>query len=118
MKFEETIKKYLEDYANKEEQFKTKYQNPNKNIKECCKYIISEAKKKAEKNCAILPDDEVYYMARHYYEEENIKIDDVKAKVEMSSDSEEEDDNEKHTTNEKKVSKKAKTQEVEQITLF
>ena len=107
-KFEEAIKKYLDEYASDNERFKVKYENPNKNITECCNYICSEVQKK---NVIALTDAEVYYMARHYYEEENIEVKtNSSCKVVHTGDKVEKTNSIKK---EKKVSK-----EVEQITLF
>lgn len=106
--FEEAIKKYLDEYASNDERFKVKYGNPNKNITECCNYICSEVQKK---NVIGLTDAEVYYMARHYYEEENIEVKSTSScKVVYTSDRIEK-------TQSKKKEKKI-TKEVEQITLF
>lgn len=68
--FQETIKNYLDDYALNDEAFAKKYSNKNKSINECCNFIISEVKKL---NVNGMTDDEVYYLARHYYNEEDIK---------------------------------------------
>lgn len=106
--FEKAIKKYLDEYAANNESFKAKYENVNKNITECCNYICSEVQKK---NVIGLTDDEVYYMARHYYEEENIEVKtNSSCKVVHTGDKVEKTNSIKK---EKKVSK-----EVEQITLF
>lgn len=106
--FEKAIKKYLDEYAANNESFKAKYENVNKNITECCNYICSEVQKK---NVIGLTDDEVYYMARHYYEEDNIEVKtNSSCKVVHTGDKVEKTNSIKK---EKKVSK-----EVEQITLF
>ena len=68
--FIKTIKEYLDNFASKNKLFKEKYSNPNKNINECCGYIVEEVRKM---NVEGLTDEEVYYLARHYYEEEDLK---------------------------------------------
>lgn len=50
-------------------------QKPNKSLKECWDYIVSEARKKQQGGCACLSDDEVYGMAVHYFDEDDIKYD-------------------------------------------
>ena len=47
-----------------------KLDNPKKSIDGMWAYIVSEAKKKAVKNCAMIRDKEVFGLAVHYYDEE------------------------------------------------
>lgn len=68
------IKNYLDNRARTDELFAAKYANPKKSIDECCKYITGEAYAKAKNGCAVISDEEVYGMAVHYYDEEDIKI--------------------------------------------
>lgn len=77
--FEQTIKAYLDKRAETDSLFAEKYRNEKKNIAECCKFIISEIHKM---NVNGLSDDEVFGLAVHYYDEENVgKIDKVDCKV-------------------------------------
>lgn len=55
----------------------SKLDNPKKSIDGMWNYIVSEAKKKAVKNCAIISDEEVFGLAVHYYDEEVIEGDSV-----------------------------------------
>ena len=68
------IKTYLDARAASDPQFAQRYNNPNKSIDECCKYITGEAYAKAKNGTAVLSDEEVYGMAVHYYDEEQIII--------------------------------------------
>lgn len=68
------IKNYLDNRARTDELFAAKYANPKKSIDECCKYITGEAYAKAKNGCAVISDEEVYGMAVHYYDEDDIKI--------------------------------------------
>ncbi|MBQ2289908.1 MAG: PcfK-like family protein [Bacteroidaceae bacterium] len=68
------IKNYLDNRARTDELFAAKYANPKKSIDECCKYITGEAYARAKNGCAVISDEEVYGMAVHYYDEENITI--------------------------------------------
>lgn len=70
--FKETIKKYLDGFAAIDEPFKAKYENPDKNLDDCCNYIFNQVKKSG---CCGFADDEIYQMARHYYQEEIDKND-------------------------------------------
>jgi len=72
--FEEAIKKYLDQRAAEDPQFAEKYANPKKTVAECCKFIVGEAFAKKENNISCLPDAEVYGLAVHYYDEDDIKI--------------------------------------------
>lgn len=68
--FERYIKAYLDRYAERDESFAEKYiGNDTKSIESCCDYIASEVKKMGVTG---LEDAEVYGLAIHYYDEENI----------------------------------------------
>lgn len=73
--FERTIQNYLDNYASQDEAFKERYNNPDKNIVECCNYIMNQVKKSG---CNGFADEEIYKMARDYYVDE-ISKDDTKA---------------------------------------
>lgn len=75
MDFNEAIKTYLDSRAKQDELFAVTYQKENKSIEECCKYILSEARKLGSEVC--MSDDEVYGLAVHYYDEDDIKIESV-----------------------------------------
>jgi hypothetical protein len=68
------IKNYLDNRARTDELFAAKYANPKKSIDECCKYITGEAYARAKNGCAVISDEEVYGMAVHYYDEDDINI--------------------------------------------
>lgn len=70
--FNEAIKAYLDKRAVEDPLFAPKYANPKKSINECCNYIMGEARKRG--NAVVISDEEVYGMAVHYYDEEDIKI--------------------------------------------
>lgn len=77
--FKNTIQKYLEDRAKSDELFAASYAKPNKNIDECCNYILQEVQKSG---CNGFSDDEIFGMAVHYYDEDDIKnVKPVNAKV-------------------------------------
>lgn len=70
--FKDTIKKYLDDKAKLNDLFAVKYSNEKKSIDDCIMYIISEVHKSGVNG---FEDGEIYSMAVHYYEEDDIKID-------------------------------------------
>lgn len=70
--FKNTIKSYLDERARTDELFAKSYEKPNKNLGECCDYIMGEAKKRG--NAVAISDEEVFGMAVHYYDENDIKV--------------------------------------------
>lgn len=72
--FAETIKKHLDDVAKTDKTFAKNYEKKNKSLDECVNYIIGEARKRKNGAVAAIPDDEVYGMAIHYFDEYNIKV--------------------------------------------
>lgn len=85
-KFNEVIKSYLDKRAKEDPLFAETYKKKNKSIEECCKYIYSQARKAAKGGNAVGIDDAtVYGWAVHYYDEDNIKVENVKESVEVSA---------------------------------
>lgn len=80
--FENTIKSYLDERANTDELFAKSYAKPNKNIEQCCAYIMGEAKKRG--NAVAISDAEVFGMAVHYYDEDDIKVNALPANTRAS----------------------------------
>ena len=70
-RFKNTIKAYLDIRASEDELFSITYAKANKNINDCITYILNEVK---ENDCNGFADDEIYSMAVHYYDEDNIDI--------------------------------------------
>lgn len=68
--FKETIKAYLEKRASEDKLFAVTYQKENKNLDECCNYVMECAKKGGASGYS---DDEVFGWAVHYYDEDDIK---------------------------------------------
>lgn len=83
--FKDTIQKYLQERAAEDPLFAPKFTNPNKSIDECCRYILGEACKRG--TAVAMSDVEVFGMAVHYYDEENIKIENVPSGRSVSSTS-------------------------------
>lgn len=69
--FIQAIKKHLDKLAKSDSLFAEKYANSEKNIKDCCTFIMNEMKN-SKRTC--VADDEVYGLAVHYYEEKNVKV--------------------------------------------
>lgn len=69
--FKETIKNYLDKRAESDSLFAAAYAKEGKNLDDCINYILGAVHKSG---CNGFTDDEVYNMAVHYYDEDNIEI--------------------------------------------
>ena len=69
--FTRTIAEYLNQRAMTDPLFAPNLMKPNKNIEDCVTYILNEVKKSG---CNGFDDDEIYSMAVHYYDEDNIEV--------------------------------------------
>jgi len=69
--FKETIKSYLDNKAETDSLFAVTYSNDKKNIDDCCTYILNQVQKSG---CNGFSDFEIFGMAIHYYDEENIEV--------------------------------------------
>lgn len=68
-KFKRTIQDYLEVRVKADELFAKSYAKENKNIDECITYILNEVQRSG---CNGFEDDEIFGMAVHYYDEDNL----------------------------------------------
>ena len=130
--FNDIIADYLKQRAEEDTLFAPKFANPNKSIDECCRYILGEARKRG--TSVVMSDTEVFGMAVHYYDEENIKIEKVSSGCSISSNQKvelmEEDKNaareaaikrlaeEQYRLLKKKPAKKKADANVQQMSLF
>ena len=69
--FNKTIKEYLESRGSKDPLFARIVTKPNKNMKDCITYILNAVQKSG---CNGFTDDEIYSMAIHYFDEDDINI--------------------------------------------
>ena len=69
--FTRTIAEYLNQRAMTDPLFAPNLMKPNKNIEECITYILSEVQKSG---CNGFEDDEIYSMAVHYYDEDDLEV--------------------------------------------
>lgn len=69
--FKHTIKEYLENRGSKDPLFARIITKPGKNIDDCIIYILDTVQKSGENGFA---DDEIYNMAIHYFDEDNVKV--------------------------------------------
>lgn len=70
-RFKAVIQDYLVKRAKSDELFAAQYLKPDKNIDDCITYIINAVQKSG---CAGFENDEVFSMAVHYYDEDDIQI--------------------------------------------
>ena len=69
--FQDTIKAYLEKRADNDALFAIRFANPSKSVEDCVTYILNQVKKSG--SCGFM-DEEVYGMAVHYWEENEIEV--------------------------------------------
>jgi hypothetical protein len=77
--FQKVIETHLQNMAQLDTVFAIKLQNPNKNIDDCIRYILNTVKKS---QCNGFTDAEIYGMANHYYDEQNVEpVGDISMRV-------------------------------------
>lgn len=77
--FKEIIKNYLDNRAQADELFAVSYKKENKNLDECINFIFQEVQKSG---CNGFSDDEIFGMAVHYYDEDDLgKISTTRCRV-------------------------------------
>ena len=69
--FKKTIAEYLNQRAATDPLFAPNLAKEGKNINDCITYILNQVK---ESGCNGFSDEEIYSMAVHYYDEDNIEI--------------------------------------------
>ncbi len=69
--FKQTIKAYLDERAKNDELFAVSYAKENKNMDDCVTFILNQVK---SSKCMGLTDEEVYSLAVHFFDEDDIEI--------------------------------------------
>lgn len=69
--FQNTIKTYLDKRAEIDLLFSFRYSLPEKKLEDCITYILNQVQKSG---CNGFHDDEIFGMAVHFYDEDNIEI--------------------------------------------
>jgi len=69
--FKEAIKNHLRNLAKQDSLFLKTLKKENKNINDCITYILNHVK---SSGAIGFPDSEIYQMAVHYYDEDNIEV--------------------------------------------
>lgn len=70
----DAIKNYLDERAANDPQFARNYAKKDKDINKCFQYIVGVASKRAVSGACCMTSDEVFGLAVHYYDEDDIKI--------------------------------------------
>lgn len=68
--FRKAISRYLEQRGAEDPLFAETLQKPNKNIEDCITYILNQVQRSG---CHGFEDSEIYDMAVHYYDEDDVK---------------------------------------------
>jgi hypothetical protein len=69
--FKLVIEKHLQERAQSDPLFVETLKKPEKNIEDCITYILNTVQ---ESGCSGFADDEIFNMAVHYYDEDNIEV--------------------------------------------
>jgi hypothetical protein len=69
--FKGVIKDYLEQTAKENQLFAKSFQKKDKNIDDCIIYILNQVQ---ESGCQGFTDAEIFGMAMHYYDEDNLEV--------------------------------------------
>lgn len=70
LSFKTAIQSHLNSMAASDPLFATTLKKPNKNIDDCITYILNQVK---SSGCSGFSDDEIFGMAVHYYDEDDLK---------------------------------------------
>lgn len=68
--FKKVIEAHLKSVAEADEPFAEKLKNPKKSMDDCVTYVLNQVK---ASGCNGFADNEIYGMAIHYFDEEDIK---------------------------------------------
>lgn len=73
MTLQEYLEKKLGEMAQQDANFRERYEDKQKSLKNCILYITQQAHKQAVNGCAAISDDDVLQMAVHYYQEKDVE---------------------------------------------
>lgn len=120
-KYAQAIASYLLTRIETDECLKEKIEVTSKTLIGCIDYCKNEAREQAEDGCAMIPDDEVYEWAVHYFLEDSIKESTKKESITPpTTDEDNKKYNKQSSPKPKKetVKKNAKEKLFEQLPLF
>lgn len=67
--FKRVIENHLQEFSQQNYLFKARLEHPDKNIDDCISFILNHVHKS---NVIGYTDEEIYALARHYYDEDNV----------------------------------------------
>lgn len=73
MTLQEYLDKELGEMAQQDENFRKRYEDKKKSMKNCLLYIMQQARKQAVGNSVAIASEDVLQMAVHYYQEEDVE---------------------------------------------
>lgn len=73
MTLQEYLEKKLGEMAQQDANFRERYEDKQKSMKNCLLYITQQAHKQAVNGCAAISDEDVLQMAVHYYQEKDVE---------------------------------------------
>lgn len=73
MTLQEYLEKKLGEMAQQDANFRERYEDKQKSMENCLRYITQQAHKQAVGNCAAISDEDVLHMAVHYYQEKDVE---------------------------------------------
>lgn len=73
MTLQEYLEKKLGEMALQDANFRERYEDKQKSMKNCILYTKQQAHKQAVGNCAAISDEDVLQMAVHYYQEKDVE---------------------------------------------
>lgn len=73
MTLQEYLEKKLGEMAQQDANFRERYEDKQKSMENCLRYITQQAHKQAVGNCAAISDEDVLQMAVHYYQEKDVE---------------------------------------------
>lgn len=71
--FKKALKQYLDGRAQSDALFAQVYAKDGKTLEECANFVIGEIKKRASGGQYVATDAEVFGLAVHYYDEDDVK---------------------------------------------
>ncbi len=72
--FKQAIKGYLDERAKTDELFAVAYAKENKNLDDCVTFILNQVKSMTDEGGVGMADCEVYSLACHYFDEDDIEV--------------------------------------------
>lgn len=77
--FKKALKQYLDGRAQSDALFAQVYAKEGKTLDECADYVIGEMKKRASSGQYVATDAEVFGLAVHYYDDDDVKAENAGA---------------------------------------